>query len=230
MKLTVLIFGLFFISATVSAFQVEPMTQNFSATGRNAQQTYKVDNNSSVELAVEVIVYRRLINDVGEEELVEDDGNFLIMPPQTKIAPESIQSFRVRYLGSSAISLTESYRIVFKQLPLEELTKVSEIKLLFNFSTLAFVSPEKTSPIPDISIKDENTVEIENLGSKVMDLSQWKLKFKDVKKESVELGWERLKLLPISRFIMPMTSQQIDLSYLDTKINPSESMFIVKAR
>ena len=223
-------FCLFLVSIDVLAFQVEPMMQFFDVSGRGAQQIYKVENENDVDLAVEVVSYRIERDDKGAEVLVEDEGDFLILPPQARLAPGSYQSFRVRYIGSEPITSTTPYRIIFKQLSLEEESKESKIELLFDFSTLAFVSPPNSRAIPQVAVKDGKSIFIENLGQRVLDLNNWSLELVDSNGDEKLLIWEDLQEVTSSRFVMPQTSGEINLESLPFTANELKSASLTESR
>ncbi|GAL10836.1 P pilus assembly protein chaperone PapD [Vibrio astriarenae] len=135
MKALILIISLL-ISTFANAFQVEPMVHKLASTGAFAQAEYRVENTGSEPLAVEAIVVARSVELNTEETLTPAERDFIVMPPQATIAPGEFQLFRIRYLGdSSPIKQSTSYRIVFKQLPLQHDAEGSGVDLLFNFST-----------------------------------------------------------------------------------------------
>ena len=131
------------VAVLVDAYEVEPMIAEIQATSGNNRVTYRVANPSETTLPLEVEVYKRSFDENQVEQLVETD-DIIVLPPQIEVAAQSYQVFRAQFIGDPRLAETQSYRIVFKQLPLKsEPNGEPEINMVFNFATLLFVNPQQ---------------------------------------------------------------------------------------
>ena len=152
------------------AFQIEPMIHSLQTHGANAQAEYRVENTGTEPLAIESEVFARSIISNIDESLEPADRDFIVMPPQAVIPPGEFQLFRARYLGSQELDESTSYRIVFKQLPLQYDADGSGVDLLFNFATLVFVSPTHSSASIQTNVENDD-IEVTNIGNGVANLN-----------------------------------------------------------
>ncbi len=196
-----LFFVVLMTSTFVKAFQVEPMVQKLESVGAKSQAVYRVENGGSEPLAVEAVVMARTINDGSEEQLAVAERDFLVMPPQATIPPGQFQSFRVRYLGSQENKQAVSYRIIFKQLPLKSEDEQSGVDLLFNFSTLVFVSPPNAETTLSTEINDK-LITIVNRGNGVADLNGALITL-TTNSGKVELPWSDFGSQSAVNFLVP---------------------------
>ncbi|MCA0936341.1 fimbria/pilus periplasmic chaperone [Vibrio alginolyticus] len=215
---TLLFFVILMLSTVTNAFQVEPMVQKLEAIGVKSQTEYRVENASEETLAVEAVVMARTIANGSEEQLVAADRDFLVMPPQATIQPGQFQSFRVRYLGSQENKQAVSYRIIFKQLPLKTEKEQSGVDLLFNFSTLVFVSPPNSKPKLSTEIND-NLITIVNRGNGVADLNGALITL-ITNSGKIELPWSDFGSQSAVNFLVPnqVTSFPVQSSWVNGKV------------
>ncbi|WP_159437688.1 fimbrial biogenesis chaperone [Ferrimonas marina] len=179
------------------------MIQFFDMVGSGANALYRLENTQEVPLSVEVAVMKRTYNEQGEEVLVPAEEDFLIMPPQARVEPGAFQAFRARYMGDGSAEKTESYRIIFSQLPVEQENEASSVELLFNFATLAFVAPPGVVAQPQVEVSASgNEVLITNQGDDVLDMSRWNLDMKSTG-GSERVGWSVLQDFSSAQFVMP---------------------------
>ncbi|MGF1720731.1 fimbria/pilus periplasmic chaperone [Vibrio kyushuensis] len=193
----------------VLAFQVEPMVQKFESTGNLAQAGFRIENTSDKPLALETLAQRRHVTFGDNEALEVAERDFIIMPPQAFIEPGQFQFFRVRYLGSEPINQSISYRIVFKQLPLQYENKESGLELLFNFATLAFVSPNGAQPLLIAGI-DEDILSIKNIGNGLADFYGSTINFVNNNSNKI-LSWEDVGNYSTTNYLIPGQEVQIPI-------------------
>ncbi|GAM58956.1 P pilus assembly protein [Vibrio ishigakensis] len=68
------------------AYQVSPMFQTFEVAGRASQGSYEVSNTDPTEITLQAVVYSVKFDALGKEVLTPNEDDFLILPPQSKIA------------------------------------------------------------------------------------------------------------------------------------------------
>lgn len=101
------------------AFRFVPFTAEFDPAGADANQTFKVENNSKERIAVEIGVYRRAMNLDGSDELSSAEDDFVVFPAQVVLEPEKSQVVRVQWIGDPKPERELAYRIVAEQLPVD---------------------------------------------------------------------------------------------------------------
>ncbi len=101
------------------AFRFIPFTAEFDPSGPGANQTFRVENNSAEQIAVEVSVFRRLMNLDGSDELTGAEDDFVVFPTQIVLEPEQSQIVRVQWIGDPELTEELAYRIIAEQLPVD---------------------------------------------------------------------------------------------------------------
>ncbi|UTZ42075.1 fimbrial biogenesis chaperone [Vibrio campbellii] len=201
-RITTLLFS-FLFSSIIFAYEVSPIYLELDDVGRNSQGLYKVTNVEDDPILLEVHVYQADFSS-GEEILTPSEDEFLILPPQAKIDGQKSQTFRVRYTPKSPIKKTETYRIVFTQIELDNQTEENEedssISMLLEFATLAFVSPASSKSIPTATIKN-NQIAIRNDGKRVLNMNGMEFSFSGGKSNKT-VDWEALSN-KTSAYLMP---------------------------
>ena len=201
-RITTLLFS-FLFSSIIFAYEVSPIYLELDDVGRNSQGLYKVTNVEEEPILLEVHVYQADFSS-GEEILTPSEDEFLILPPQAKIDGQKSQTFRVRYTPKKPIKKTETYRIVFTQIELDNQTEENEedssISMLLEFATLAFVSPASSKSIPTATIKN-NQIAIRNDGKRVLNMNGMEFSFSGGKSNKT-VDWEALSN-KTSAYLMP---------------------------
>ncbi len=126
------------------AFRFVPFTAELDPSGPGANQTFKVENNSSERIAVEISVFRRGMNLDGSDELSEADDDFVVFPSQIVLEPEQSQNVRVQWIGDPKPETELAYRIVAEQLPIDlEPAEGSggSVKILVRYKGAIYVRP-----------------------------------------------------------------------------------------
>ena len=201
-RITTLLFS-FLFSSIIFAYEVSPIYLELDDVGRNSQGLYKVTNVEEEPILLEVHVYQADFSS-GEEILTPSEDEFLILPPQAKIDGQKSQTFRVRYTPKRPIKKTETYRIIFTQIELDNQTEENEedssISMLLEFATLAFVSPASSKSIPTATIKN-NQIAIRNDGKRVLNMNGMEFSFSGGKSNKT-VDWEALSN-KTSAYLMP---------------------------
>ncbi len=127
--------------ARAEAYEVTPMIYELTPSGRGAAINLQVSNTAAAPLAVELQAELRSFDARGQESRAPADADFVLFPPQAIILPGKTQAVRVHYVGDAALARTNMYVITVRQVPIALQSAESGVQFLFNFSTLALVSP-----------------------------------------------------------------------------------------
>lgn len=112
--------ALLIFSATTYGFGVNPMVAEFDPNAPRSQQTFVLENRSDMDTPVEIVVARPTTGENSQEILEEGKGEdlFLILPQQLVLPANSKRSVKVLYVGNP-MDQEETYRILFKELPVD---------------------------------------------------------------------------------------------------------------
>ncbi len=205
-------------AAEAYAFRLSPMRYILAPGGPEAEITLRLENTYSLDLPIEVEVFRRTITEDGEEirEPAEDD--FLIFPPQSLIPPGSEQAFRVRYIGPPALSAMESYVVMFRQLPIRNRPEGSSgIDFMMALGTAAYVSPDNATASLALSVEatpeDNGTVVVwvTNSGNAYGYIDQFDIRLQSGNAESVIIPASQISGSLQTPLIMPNARRRLVL-------------------
>jgi fimbrial chaperone protein len=143
--LTLNIFMVMFVSASLFAFQFSPLTQEFDASGAGSAKTYTIVNDSDDPIAIQISALTRSQNSKNGDEInTPADNYFTIVHPKTIVQPQSSEIVRVLYKGPKTVSSELAFRIRAEQLPYSQ-GKNTDNNSMFNFlyvyTTSAYVKP-----------------------------------------------------------------------------------------
>ncbi|MET2852254.1 fimbria/pilus periplasmic chaperone [Vibrio owensii] len=209
---------LIYMPAQALAFELFPMVQFLSDSGKEATVFFKVTNTSLTPLPIEVTGVKRHVEFNNEEELVDTD-ELMIFPPQVLIQPGKSQTVKVQYTGAPK-SVAESYRLIVSQLPLKASdVEQDTIQMLFRIGALIFVSPQSaqeqyTSKII-LSNKKPN-LQIRNTGSSVIELNKHNYSV-SWQGETKRWNWEQLEPVLPMQYLIP--NQQVQVSVESLLVN-----------
>ncbi|BBM66991.1 hypothetical protein VA249_36370 [Vibrio alfacsensis] len=216
-----------FIGFSTYAFQVEPLIQVVEESGNSSSATFRVENNSSTVLELEIEAMKREVEGRTGEKLSSGSRDFIIMPPMASIEPGDYQVFRAKYLGNKKLSKASSYRIFFRQLPIQDsVSTTSEVKFLFNIGALVFVNPHASSAMLNASLEDELIV-LSNEGNGVADLSKYKLSL-IASSESMTFPWQQVAKYGSASFLLPGQETTIPISEWYELSKPANSVSVTK--
>jgi fimbrial chaperone protein len=139
------------LNAPAAASRVTPMIVDLEPTGRNAITRVQLTSQSDSDIAYEVQMTRGEISPDGQLNLTPADDQFVVFPPQAVVEARSQQVFRVQYVGEEALSRSQIYYLVIKQIPVEFETGENAVQVLVNFNVLVNVVPDGTKPQPVIN-------------------------------------------------------------------------------
>jgi len=140
---------LLLFSVPAVAMSLVPMTQNFTPSGRDTSQSFRVQNNSNETIAVVVSMTSRAI-DVNGYENDEETKDFAVYPTQILITPKQSQVIRVQWRGNPALRTEQAYRIIAEQQPVKRAptgTGKAEIQLLVRYVGSVYVVPQGARPV-----------------------------------------------------------------------------------
>ena len=151
------------------AFQLLPMSQEFSPSGSQATRSYKVKNTKTKPIAVEVSVVQRSVDAAGKETRTPELEDFIVYPPQILLAPGQQQTIRVTWVGTQEPSKELSYRLIAEELsvPLQvsEITPnngeiKTHVELLFSYAGSVYVRPAGAEA--NVVLQDIQPVQLSN--------------------------------------------------------------------
>ncbi len=198
-------FIVFLYSNVGYTFQVLPYVESIDSVGSQSTATFKVVNDSDKSLPIEVITYSASLDDNNNEVNAPDSESLFVIPPQVLVKPNSVQYFRVKYLGNTDISETAAFRVQFKQIELKQEQKQSGVNFIFEFNSLLFVSPKGAQPKAQFvqNLNQETiSVKIKNIGNKFLDLAKYKMLVQGEKKAK-EFYWRDYSSTIDFQFVLP---------------------------
>lgn len=217
MKLSRIIRTLSVVSCTLFStitlgYQVQPMVAELQTAGNRSSVTYRVINPGDTPVPIEVEVYKRSFDETQKEVLTEAFDDFIVLPPQVDVPANGYQVFRAQYIGASDFQKTQSYRIIFKQLPIESEGEESQVNMIFNFATLVFVSQPGSvgnlNQTLDCKSKEQCKLNIVNDGDAVVNLVQSSMHLNGQEKGD----WQWLQNnMPVT-FLMPEHTLEVNLT------------------
>lgn len=100
------------------ALSLTPIAQDFDPSGRDAIQSFRLENETDKQVAVTVTIMTRQMNLDGDEANIRT-SDFAVFPSQVVIAPKKSQVVRVQWKGESNPGQERSYRIIAEQQPIK---------------------------------------------------------------------------------------------------------------
>lgn len=123
------------------AMSVEPMVLELTSIGKEASGSFKVTNSSAASLPVDIIVSRLEVSADGTPTYTPAPSDILIYPPQANIQKGAAQTFRVQWIGDSALAKSQTYRLSVSQVPLKMAQGQSGIQITMSFGVVVSVAP-----------------------------------------------------------------------------------------
>ena len=133
------------LASPASAMKVEPLLLDLSTLDKNARQSFKVTNDGTKPLPVEISTFRLELNGNKEQITGPDEDSLLIYPAQKMIAPGASQVFRVQWIGEPDLAQSQSYRLSVEQVPVKLPEGTSGIQIVMNFGITVNVAPPSGS-------------------------------------------------------------------------------------
>lgn len=189
-----------FLSFFLFGFTFNPMSQSLRLEEGKKSAQFMLVNNSSENMAIDLSVKSRQMNEKGEETLKETD-ELSIFPPQLIIPAQEKRTIRVNWNGPKDIKVEKAFRVIAEQLPLkvdEKTKKQSGIQMLMKYMAAFYVTPkeaESNLKIESTQLDGKNlSIVIENKGNKHQILTSPIIKIGSGEKEVTLKGKELSKL------------------------------------
>jgi len=161
--------GLVAVVCLLSAFTLQPISQEFSPSGAESSRVFQVHNPGSQPVAMRLEMLERLVDEHGTETNPSARGSFAVFPTQFVLEPGQRRNIRVRYTGSENLERERSYRLLAEQLPVDltetELDRPQgtegttgrpgqgSIQIMFRYLASIFVVPPNAAgPNPVVSL------------------------------------------------------------------------------
>ena len=150
------------------AYDLRPIIIQLAPSGGGSSGTVIITNSHEVPIAIEARAYRRIQNPDGTEELVPEDEDLIITPPQMVIAPGSSQAVRVRWVGDAELERELTFRLVTEQLPIQLATEsdaetTANLSFAYRYEAALYIVPPNSRPSARITraepVQDENGVQ-----------------------------------------------------------------------
>lgn len=170
-----LAFPIMLLPYAASAMSVEPMVLDLSASGRGANQSFKVSNTGTKPLPIEAGVSTLELGPNGEQIVAKAKDDLLIFPPQAMIPPGGSQVFRVQWIGEPDLKKSQTYRVSVGQVPVKLAKDTSGIQIVMSFGVTVNVAPlqgtsdivvMKAAPMKDKDGKRLAALTVKNPGNK----------------------------------------------------------------
>jgi fimbrial chaperone protein len=156
------------------AMSVEPLVLDLSTAGKNATQSFRVSNEATSPLPVEIVVTRLEIGPNGQTSYKPASDEFLIYPPQANIPSGGAQNFRVQWIGEPDLKVSRNYRFAVSQVPVKQPKGTSGIQISLSFGVIVGIAAPDMAPAMSVTgaaLKTEGSkrlaaVKVKNTGGK----------------------------------------------------------------
>ncbi|MEQ8559140.1 MAG: fimbria/pilus periplasmic chaperone [Henriciella sp.] len=144
--------AIFCLAPLAQAFEFSPIVAQFSPTGAGSARTFVVKNTHQEPIALQIEVFRRSADKLGNETREPDYDSFIVTPPQLVLAPGQSQSIRAQWVGESDPDMELSYRLVVDQLPIPYQNETTsegisvDVKMGFRYEAALYVIPSEGGP------------------------------------------------------------------------------------
>jgi fimbrial chaperone protein len=132
-----------------AAFRLIPIEMNFEPSGRGATQIFRVENDKTVPVAIEVSIIGRGQDQQGEDTEVPMGDDWVLFPEQIILQPGESQSVRVQWIGDATLDRERAFRLIAAQQAIdfgETPTQGGQVKLLVQYKASLYVAPIGTKP------------------------------------------------------------------------------------
>lgn len=128
----------------ISAFSFQPISMDFSDSGKKSGQSFYADNDTEKKIALQIKIYKRTMDTDGKDVLTEAPDDFFVYPSQMILEPNQKQRIRVQYKGSKVVKNEIAYRIIVDQIPVKFSEKSSGgLQILFRYIGSIYIVPEE---------------------------------------------------------------------------------------
>lgn len=153
------------------------MVAEFDLNAASSQQVFTLENRSDTDVPIEIVVAKPTLGEDGIERLEEGNGEdlFLILPQQLVLPANSKRSVKALYVGDP-MDREDTYRILFKELPVDIETPEDELapgessftmKVVMQYHTRIWLTPKGLEE--NLNITDFKKVSIQAPKTKYAD-------------------------------------------------------------
>jgi len=128
------------------AFTIVPMSATMDPKGYGTSKTFRLENESSNQVAFQVTMVSREMDANGKETLTPVTNLFTLFPPQGVIDPGQSQSVRLVWRGPARLADEQCFRIVAEELPVNFTPPEqgrAQIRILLRYEGTIYVRPKK---------------------------------------------------------------------------------------
>ena len=134
------------IVVPVSSFTLDPMVTSLSPLGAGAIRTFRVKNDGTERIAIQLRIVKRSMTPDGKEINDVADDLFKIYPARLVIEPASTVAFKIQWKGVSSPSQELCFRLVAEQVPIDFASNVvSGIRIMFRYIASVYITPTVSS-------------------------------------------------------------------------------------
>lgn len=220
-------------SLQAAAYDFSPIIAQFEPNGTGSARNFTVRNTQQEPIAIQIEVFARSADDMGNETREPDFDSFILAPPQLVLAPGASQTIRARWVGEPELASEQAFRIVVRQLPIqfrgEEATGevAATVSVGYTYEVAAYVAPRNARPAAALVASERHQAEdgtqhlritLRNDGAARAILDNPRLRVTALGGETIELADDRLEPLQLKN-ILSGTQTVIDLPW------PSEIPF-----
>jgi len=126
--------------ASGSSIGVEPL---FLEIAPSQSAAIRVRNTSEAAIPVEVLVFKRDVDENGVQTRTPADDDFIVFPPQASLKASGTQVFRLRPLDNTTLK-SQSYYVSFRQVPIPlepSEQNGARVQVVFSFDAAVHVVP-----------------------------------------------------------------------------------------
>lgn len=133
------------------AYEMNPMVMELRPAGQGSAASGIITNTHKESIAIELQVFERTQRPDGSDDLVLEEQDVIVTPPQMVIAPGESQSFRVQWVGDPDPSRELSFRLVSNQLPIrfkkvQRNDYTAEVTMKYRYEVALYIQPQGTEP------------------------------------------------------------------------------------
>ena len=145
MKKLLTFLSLCVLATTAWGLSLEPLTQEFTSSGRGTIQTFRVTNTQQQPVAVRVGMTTRSITTEGKEVREDASELFVVFPARLLLEPGQSQAVRVQWRGEELQERERAFRIVVEQLAVEggEESEGLRLNFLYRYEGSVYVLPPR---------------------------------------------------------------------------------------
>lgn len=136
-----LIAGVTLATQSAHALRISPLVVEISPSGTGSTARIRVENTSTKDMPLEVVVFRIDVEPDGSVVRTPADEDFFVFPPQAVVPAGEPQVIRVQWLGDPQPETSSAYFVTINQLPIDLEAGVSAIQFVYSVSALVNVVP-----------------------------------------------------------------------------------------